>query len=1379
MVLGNENLCNAINDAFIEDCAKQFNDPRNPNLPKKDVVAIMMIISGISCQDKFVAPRNQKRLVSQLCKTNRRQAFLTNQVELTYRPTTPEAAHCTPQREANELLRMVAHLCVGEINITEAKMLELVDFGSVLGAVLAPSGNWKSKFFYLNLFFHMVVDAELKIDALSQHRHLTSLLNLFAQQLAVLCGWYDNPQKQYPEFPEGKLLKILNENPDMFNGSPFNLSFKAKRRDKTGASFTANMSDPIVLIRYSVNYIARICRRLFLRYGEDLSNLNGVAIRDITYCSARLLRTSAPSLYGGKTQPSRAVIEFCKTMETLHAATAFIDSNYGGGQFEKKFDRWLVQHHEIVGASVTVKEFDLFCKPSPKWAEFQMPEHSEDIQSASTAESKSDQNAANANRMKVRTEFGKFIKKVRKDSTLKDLQVKENNTLLAKLIATLKKQRHIEQEKKTKDAFANKHESVDDVESVVTLPNFVYCVVQHLRNALKPSPQEGRRKIFLAPYTSTPSLLYSIKLFTSLITEMKEQILPKDKSDKSKVSSSNICNRFMKATITDSSSTVPGKESSSNVIKGLIECELLEFCFEMMPDGINRAFRTKNNTLKLLRDFLHWAFESGELEALQKRSVKVLSKQGGVMARSASFFFGVEDIFTKATQHIKHYQFDDTIDGRPTNFLTEFDSTCDILKYLLEGHFAPMQGLMLKQVQLEVEDINILALVTKFLRAASRELILLSNEELPGALDRIVKALGVVTEAVQGPCSANQNFVNRTGLLESVNRILRRFDDVQGKPINMDLVVMRTKLQKFVFTTLIAMLEGRKDHHVQTKIIGKFAIETILRNILAHSTRQKHQLLHGTYFTEKEEQYFEKSKNPDHLCDNATKMKADMQECANTAGVLWMKLADVDKQFGLKRLDRKLRKFCQPEEKEAFEKWIGDSLQTVEVMWHSREGALLLNEHFPIPELANLTNPTTFHNMELTADRSSTETKLAHFLKNVGILYSEVDWEQGISTTEGIKYVCTTPILDVVSKAFLYVAILVAGLIIVSYQRNNEAMQEYSDVRERTRFAGHKNAFECVLTHSTWWLLNTCQLVDGMLWVLLLLSILSLVMQLVLHAVPLYKKQDKSWVKTVVRTPLGVAVIKIFLMLFMISNNLPAMIMVVVLVEFTRNDAAQTVFRSIFEPCKTLMVSLTFIAAFIMFFAIIIFQFFPKDFFDNDLVCQSLLTCFIECLNYGMRNGGGVGDSMFPHNFETHADLWFLRTGLDLIFFLLINIVLLNVVFGIIIDKFGSFRDDKLKIMEDMENTCYICGKERSEISQFIDYNDHTTTQHGLMRYWNFILYLKTKPKNEMTGLQHYVLDLVENDKSNQVKWFPIGRSRELENVKENNKNNRSTLLAQ
>ena len=60
-----------------------------------------------------------------------------------------------------------------------------------------------------------------------------------------------------------------------------------------------------------------------------------------------------------------------------------------------------------------MKEFDIFCKPSPMWAKFEMPKDSKDTQPSATAESKSDSKAlVNANRKKVRAEFGKFIKKV-------------------------------------------------------------------------------------------------------------------------------------------------------------------------------------------------------------------------------------------------------------------------------------------------------------------------------------------------------------------------------------------------------------------------------------------------------------------------------------------------------------------------------------------------------------------------------------------------------------------------------------------------------------------------------------------------------------------------------------------------------------------------------------------------------------------------------------------------------------------------------------------------------------------------------------------------------------------------------------------------------
>ena len=236
-----------------------------------------------------------------------------------------------------------------------------------------------------------------------------------------------------------------------------------------------------------------------------------------------------------------------------------------------------------------------------------------------------------------------------------------------------------------------------------------------------------------------------------------------------------------------------------------------------------------------------------------------------------------------------------------------------------------------------------------------------------------------------------------------------------------------------------------------------------------------------------------------------------------------------------------------------------------------------------------------------------------------------------------------------------------------------------------------------------------------------------------------------------------------------IASQIRAMIILVLLFEYVRiSDAARTVIQSVWQPIRSILTSFVLILAMIMLFSIIVFQFFHKDFFENELVCQTLFFCLIECINYGMRNGGGVGDSLYAHSYESHKSEWQARTVMDLSFFLLVNIILLNVVFGIIIDTFGMFRDEKLEKMKDKEDVCYVCGKHRSEISQYVDYTDHITAQHGVMSYWHFILYLKQKKKletglkslkkktNDMTGLQHYVLTYAE---ANDTRWLPIGQS--------------------
>lgn len=68
---------------------------------------------------------------------------------------------------------------------------------------------------------------------------------------------------------------------------------------------------------------------------------------------------------------------------------------------------------------------------------------------------------------------------------------------------------------------------------------------------------------------------------------------------------------------------------------------------------------------------------------------------------------------------------------------------------------------------------------------------------------------------------------------------------------------------------------------------------------------------------------------------------------------------------------------------------------------------------------------------------------------------------------------------------------------------------------------------------------------------------------------------------------------------------------------------------------------------------------------------------------------------------------------------------MLNLVFGIIIDAFGSMRDDQKEVKENVVNYCFICG-----ISKFVfdvknkSFQDHISKEHNVYAYLYFILYV-------------------------------------------------------
>ena len=48
--------------------------------------------------------------------------------------------------------------------------------------------------------------------------------------------------------------------------------------------------------------------------------------------------------------------------------------------------------------------------------------------------------------------------------------------------------------------------------------------------------------------------------------------------------------------------------------------------------------------------------------------------------------------------------------------------------------------------------------------------------------------------------------------------------------------------------------------------------------------------------------------------------------------------------------------------------------------------------------------------------------------------------------------------------------------------------------------------------------------------------------------------------------------------------------------------------------------------------------------------------------------------------------------GFTLSFYIIINILFINIIFGIIIDTFGELRDMRKELIKDVEEKCFICG---------------------------------------------------------------------------------------
>ena len=184
-------------------------------------------------------------------------------------------------------------------------------------------------------------------------------------------------------------------------------------------------------------------------------------------------------------------------------------------------------------------------------------------------------------------------------------------------------------------------------------------------------------------------------------------------------------------------------------------------------------------------------------------------------------------------------------------------------------------------------------------------------------------------------------------------------------------------------------------------------------------------------------------------------------------------------------------------------------------------------------------------------------------------------------------------------------------------------------------------------------------------------------------------------------------------------------------------------------------------------FSYLVARFFSKDFSSDDIgddaseLCPSYFTCAMNSLNLGLRGGGGISDYMNLQE-DTNKGAFYGRFFFDILFFIFVNIILLGIFFGIIVDSFKELRDNITKRQKDEADICFTCGLERNVLERKgINFEDHLE-YHDIWNYFFYIIYLRWKPNNDYDGVDIYVNEHVKRDYDSG--WLPIGRTLALKN---------------
>ncbi|KAL3848190.1 hypothetical protein ACJMK2_019064, partial [Sinanodonta woodiana] len=209
------------------------------------------------------------------------------------------------------------------------------------------------------------------------------------------------------------------------------------------------------------------------------------------------------------------------------------------------------------------------------------------------------------------------------------------------------------------------------------------------------------------------------------------------------------------------------------------------------------------------------------------------------------------------------------------------------------------------------------------------------------------------------------------------------------------------------------------------------------------------------------------------------------------------------------------------------------------------------------------------------------------------------------------------------------------------------------------------------------------------------------------------------------------------------------------------NQLLKRVIQAVTTNGRSLLMVALLGLGFFYIYALFLFAFYRGWQYKDDMGrhCNTMYQCFVTVIHHCLVGGPYTTfEQVMPSSFDATLGI----AAFDVTFFIIIQTIGLNIVFGIIVDTFSQLRDSKWEIDKDMKTNCFICSRESYDFERHgSGFEKHVKMEHNQWAYLFFFIHLDETRPNDYSALELFVykLLLVGN-----FDFFPMNRSLSLEN---------------